>query len=1017
MRKLFFLILCLFLMALTADSWAQCTNPPSSPAVLSAVEGEWRAYAYDGTNTSPNNNDYYGYYIDAHAYGPGKLSFDSSLSYAVAGNPSDAPGFEGCTTLGNNNHSLVYTTIIPKTGNYKMRIQYNNTAQVFKNAGSIFDGTSNQNSFANIPAVTFTQGDKIEVRMQDTSGDSFVQFEMIPEFDFAGVGDGFWECSVYNTSNFTSYQGGFITNELNFNYQYAANEIIFSDLHGENKYVGEALQRSDVNGVFHSYSFKREGFDCGYYQIDLTRHDDAYELLIDDVQVNTATGRSDNPIPNIYTGFLGENTKIEFKISNSGSGSNPPNGGATGGGLTLTRLDAGSNETIWTGEVSTNTNNPANWCPGLPDATTDVYIPDPAYTTNSPVMNADLSVANLRFHADASLDAQAAFRLNVNGTLTTTDSQLVGGKVNELYLGSTNARLEGEGFEVTTLIVNGTATLALNANQEIGITDLVQVNSGSLNTNGQLRLKCQFADLTQRVAQIDDLTNGSITGDVITEQCIPGRRAFRLVTPPVTTSTTIHNNWQQGATAVGDNPKSGYGTHITGSQMDQTNGFDATPSGNPSLFLFDNSNQQWSPIANTNVNTLTAGQGYRLMVRGDRSLDISVNTALSNNTILEATGSVRQGNVNLASELNFSSTADDFNFFGNPYPAAIDMQAVLQNATNLASDYYIWDPNLGGTNDNNQNSSDLGGRGAFVTVDTEQNTNTVAPGTSGFTTSAANRYLQPGQAAFVKSTGGVPNMSIQESYKRVSEPQTDVFRPGAQTRTYVDLILYEANQLQNGETYRDALRLKWNSSYTTLAGVEDASKMGNLDENLAVVNNGKYLAIDRRNYPSQEEIIPLFINQYRHQIYTVVVKRTEWENMELYWVDNYLNTETLIDNDIQFIHFSVDANLPASIAAQRFALKVKPSSLGISDMPAEGFSMYPNPLNQDYLNFVLPAHLDAAWTVKVFDMLGKKVMEEHATAKDQKFSMPANQLKTGVYLIQLQHTSSQKQFTQKLVVH
>ena len=1006
MRKLFFLILCLFLTALTADSWAQCTNLPSSPTVLSAVEGEWRAYAYDGTNTSPNSNAYYGYYTDANAYGPGKLSFDSSLSYAVAGNPSDAPGFDGCTTLSNDNHSLVYTTIIPKTGNYKMRIRHNNTAQVFQNTTRIYNGTSTRASFQSIPVRQFTAGQKIEVRLQDTSGDSFVQFEMIPEFDFAGVGDGFWECSVYSLGNFTDYQGGFVTTETGLGFD--SNDYNFGDsasnpASAADGYVGDGVSAN------HSYKFMRQNFDCGYYQFDIIRHDDDADLIIDGSTILSRPGWTNTRENNVARVYLGPNSVVEFRVTNSG-------GGPTSAGLALTRLDAGSNETIWTGEVSTNTNNPANWCPGLPDATTNVYIPDPAYTTNSPVMNADLSVANLRFHANASLDAQSAFRLSVNGTLTSTTTQLVGAKVNELYLGSANARLEGEGFEVTTLIVDGTATLALNANQEIGITDLVQVNSGSLNTNGQLRLKCQFADLTQRVAQIDDLTNGSITGDVITEQCIPGRRGFRLVTPPVTTSTTIHNNWQQGATAVGDNPKSGYGTHITGSKIDQTNGFDATPSGNPSLFLFDNSNQQWSPIANTNVNTLTAGQGYRLMVRGDRSLDISVNTASSNNTILEATGSVRQGNVNLANELNFSSTADDFNFFGNPYPAAIDMQAVLQNATNLAMDYYIWDPNLGGTNDNNQNSSELGGRGAFVTVDTEQNTNTVATGTSGFTTSAANRYLQPGQAAFVKSTGGVPDMSIQESYKRVSEPQTDVFRPGAQTRTYVDLILYEANQLQNGETYRDALRLKWNSSYTTLAGVEDASKMGNLDENIAVVNNGKYLAIDRRNYPSQEEIIPLFVNQYRHQIYTVVVKRTEWENMELYWVDNYLNTETLIDNDIQFIHFSVDANLPASIAAQRFALKVKPSSLGISDMPAEGFSMYPNPLNQDYLSFALPANLDGLWTVKVFDMLGKKVMEEDATADNQQFELQANQLKTGVYLVQLQHTSSQKQFTQKLVV-
>ena len=61
---------------------------------------------------------------------------------------------------------------------------------------------------------------------------------------------------------------------------------------------------------------------------------------------------------------------------------------------------------------------------------------------------------------------------------------------------------------------------------------------------------------------------------------------------------------------------------------------------------------------------------------------------------------------------------------------------------------------------------------------------------------------------------------------------------------------------------KDGLRLKFSDNYTTSPSGEDCTKFGNIDENIAAVNAGKYLAIDRREFPMNEEIIPLFFNQY-----------------------------------------------------------------------------------------------------------------------------------------------------------
>ena len=82
-----------------------------------------------------------------------------------------------------------------------------------------------------------------------------------------------------------------------------------------------------------------------------------------------------------------------------------------------------------------------------------------------------------------------------------------------------------------------------------------------------------------------------------------------------------------------DNPRPGYGTHITGVSpgsanasegQDGNNGFDYSPSGNASMFTFNNATPSWDRVTNTN-GVLTAGEAYRLFLRGDRSINITLN--------------------------------------------------------------------------------------------------------------------------------------------------------------------------------------------------------------------------------------------------------------------------------------------------------------------------------------------------------------------------------------------------------
>ncbi|MBP6757209.1 MAG: hypothetical protein KA210_13785, partial [Bacteroidia bacterium] len=175
------------------------------------------------------------------------------------------------------------------------------------------------------------------------------------------------------------------------------------------------------------------------------------------------------------------------------------------------------------------------------------------------------------------------------------------------------------------LTINSGKTLTIGAGKKLTV-------AGNLVNNGTIIFKSDASG----TAMID-VFNGtqSGTGVVTAERYIPARRAYRFVSSPVTTTTTIKQNWQENAGAT-----AGLGTHITGTGG-ATNGFDATEANNPSMYTFTGG--AWAAITNTNVNVLTAGTPYRLMVRGDRTTDLTTNTPTPTVTTLRATGTLKTG--------------------------------------------------------------------------------------------------------------------------------------------------------------------------------------------------------------------------------------------------------------------------------------------------------------------------------------------------------------------------------------
>ncbi|QTY26935.1 T9SS type A sorting domain-containing protein [Flavobacterium sp. CS20] len=542
-------------------------------------------------------------------------------------------------------------------------------------------------------------------------------------------------------------------------------------------------------------------------------------------------------------------------------------------------------------------------------------------------------------------------------------------------------------------VESGNATLSNNTSlRDFTIETGAELNIGSsavLNLSGNILNDGRFifksdASGSAQLGQFNGTMSGS--GNYTTERFIPAgnnnRRVFRFLASPVNTANSIRMNWQEGALSNTDNPDPGFGTHITGSTVDGQNGFDGTISGNPSLLVFDNATQTWSSIDNTDVNSLQVGNGYNLFVRGDRSVDLTSASQTPTNTTLRATGSLVIGNVDLSADL--ASGDSEWSLLGNPYQAIVDFNAITFTGDINTNNLYIWNPNAST-------------EGAYEIID-----NTVP----------AQQMIQPGQSFFVQNSATVttaPGIVYTEVAKNPSGMVTNVF-DNSQI-AIADLELFNSNNIK-----LDVLKFRFESGANNGIDDFDGGKLSNPTENLASENSNTILGIERRDIPQDNEIIPLFVNQYQFTQYELRLSLSNWDdNIDVYIVDSYLDTETLIDAN-QAYSFSVDSSIPESVASDRFSLKFDNTTLSVNDNTfAEGFSLYPNPSKDGMFSIKTQGLNSDNVQVKVYNLSGQEVLNQgFKTQPNGEVNINASILSTGVYLVEL--IQANQSFKSKIII-
>ncbi|MFC4633104.1 M14 family zinc carboxypeptidase [Dokdonia ponticola] len=603
--------------------------------------------------------------------------------------------------------------------------------------------------------------------------------------------------------------------------------------------------------------------------------------------------------------------------------------------------------------------------------------------SGAPILTADTDINNISIDAGATLglgttSIELSGDITNLGTLDADQAEIIAFKKD-----GTDQSLSGNTFEVARLTINNSAAISVDTG--VRINELLTLTDGELITNNNLTL----ASNATQSAMIDQVVAGSITGNVTIERFVPARRAFRFVTSPVTTTTTIRENWQEnGATTAG------FGTHITGSTTG-ANGFDTTPSGNPSLFTYDNSaaTPALTPIDNTDVNTLTAGDAYLLFVRGDRTIDVTSNSATPTDTRLRATGTIVTGTTTITGA-DINHNAGNFNLIGNPYQATVEMNTILGDATNLnTNQYYVWD-------------ATLGARGAYVTVLLDGTGSTNGAG------SDANHFLQPWQSAFVTTASTVgdnsTSVSFRESDKTVGEDTMIFLTENDPIANNAHIVgqLFRTEAFNAGEKLQDNFVLLFSPTFSNQITLEDAQKFFNIDENMAISNGDNTLSVERRAMPTTTDEISLFNNTYRTDAYTLRIEQSGLEEVTAYLEDTFTGEFHELEDGENFIAFTVDTANEASSASNRFKIVFEESALNVDEAFIDDVTMFPNPVEGDQLLITSSVLRGQDVTLKINNLLGQSIYNQERSFNGDTLEVSSlSTLSNGIYFVTITTTS------------
>jgi hypothetical protein len=615
--------------------------------------------------------------------------------------------------------------------------------------------------------------------------------------------------------------------------------------------------------------------------------------------------------------------------------------------------------TTWEEAVGNTIWDGSSWSLGTPNANSNVQLTS-SYSLSAPMACNSILLNNA---CDLSIGPN---QLSIYGKIS-GEGKIIGSNVSDILIAGIADTLKLKtGYEtLRNLTLNSGSKLVLGTKTNLcsgSSAGTLTLNSlSTLITQGNLVLQSDSLG-TARIAAVSN--TATIDGAITQERFIPARRAYRFLASAVTTSDGISQNWQSN-------------THITGTGI----GFDLTASNASSLFTLNSQTQNWEAITNTHTQNLEQGIGYRILIRGDRSIDLSDNAATANNCILSAKGTHTPGDklINTSSTSALSDSIGGYSLIGNPFPSAIDWNSINRN--NIASTYYTWRAQ-GGAN----------GKGTYVNYNA-----------SGQVSSDGNinSTIGSGSAFMVQTIGSNPSLTIEETDKVSNAQGSQILgktKSGELRLTLTDwdssyldaLLIYENPNAKNTTEEYDSK--KWiNPGISFYSLSEDESKLS-----IQGISNWESLTL-----------IPIGWEKQEKKKYRLHFSSSLSANIPVYFIDQFTKRSFLLKSEMDY-DFEVNEETE-SAASNRFYLSKENTSGLVKSNFGLNLHVFPNPC-YDEISIQNPIPTMENIHYKILDIQGNLVQ---TGLLDQSLKINTSPLAPGVYFLEFHQ--GQQQLTKKII--
>jgi hypothetical protein len=500
-----------------------------------------------------------------------------------------------------------------------------------------------------------------------------------------------------------------------------------------------------------------------------------------------------------------------------------------------------------------------------------------------------------------------------------------------------------------SVTISGTHTITVNATETA--KDLTVIAGGTLiiNPNSSLTVTGTLTNPANNAAGLVIKSTASGTGSLIHNSDNVPATVERYINGNSTLTSMIYHQVSIPLTSA-SSPTSNL---FLGSYL-----FDFLENGG--------SSGTWNSLGNSTSSSLNVDKGYLIYYPGT-----SVTYSFA--------GNLRNGSVTpVTPAISFTDGTHGYNLIPNPFPSAIDWDAVSGWSLNHVDDaIYVWN-----------SGASIANYGSYV---------------GSTTTNGVTNFIPVGQAFFVRTNAASPSISMNNNVR--------VHNSKAFMKTGTVSNPYELHFFAQADSIKDELAIRFASDVTeNFDSHADAYKFYGYPETPqvnSVTPDGTRLSINSLPFTTGDAIVPLdfSLNATTDVTFTATGMESFYEGIPIYLEDHLLNKVVDLRTDpvYTFSH-------TAGSAGNRFLIRF----MGVTGTPEHNTTTEGNAfVSNGHLYVDVPAMSRSEATISIYDMLGRqfssrKIMLSGIT------ELPAPAA-SGVYVVKI--LAGNKSFERKIVVN